>query len=95
MNVSNNAKHSAYMKADKFWDEVYVTLEEFDASANKKSLPLKQVVAIAGIIYSNPPTSGEVRDGTPLRICTTVGCMMSLPVLTHIPKTAQKHSRNI
>ena len=35
MKVSNNVKHSTDMKAEKFWDEVYVTFEEFVATANK------------------------------------------------------------
>ena len=35
MKVSNNAKHSTDKKAEKFWDEVYSTFEEFVASANK------------------------------------------------------------
>jgi hypothetical protein len=35
MKVLNNAKHSMDKKADKFWDEAYVTFEELVASANK------------------------------------------------------------
>jgi len=35
MKVSNNAKHSTDKKAESFWDEVYVTFEEFVATANK------------------------------------------------------------
>ena len=35
MKVSNNAKHSTHKKAEKFWDEVYVTFEESVATANK------------------------------------------------------------
>ena len=35
MKVSNNAKHSTDKKAEKFWDEVCSTFEEFVASANK------------------------------------------------------------
>jgi hypothetical protein len=35
MKVSNNAKHSTDKKAEIFWDEVYVTFEEFVTTANK------------------------------------------------------------
>ena len=35
MKVLNNAKHSTDKKADKLWDEVYVTFMEFVASGNK------------------------------------------------------------
>ena len=35
MKVLNNVKHSTDKRADKFWDEDYVTFEEFVASANK------------------------------------------------------------
>jgi hypothetical protein len=34
MKVSQNAKHSTDKKADKFWDEVYVTFVEFVSTAN-------------------------------------------------------------
>ncbi len=34
MKVSNNAKHSTDKKAEKIWDEVYSTFEEFVPSAN-------------------------------------------------------------
>jgi hypothetical protein len=51
MKVSNNAKHSTDKKAEKFWDEVCSTFEEFVASANEmnetklNSVPLKLVMA--------------------------------------------------
>ena len=47
MKVSNNAKQSTDKKAEKFWDEVYSTFEEFVISANKMNntnvvfLPIK------------------------------------------------------
>lgn len=86
MKVSNDAKHSTDKKAEKFWDEVYLTFEKFVAISNKNNesnpdfTPIEPgrgaesirncwqrriqpaVQKFAGIIYSNPPASGEVKD---------------------------------
>ena len=53
MKVSNNSNHSTDKKAEKFWDEMYSTFEEFVASANKMNeinvefLPLKLAMVLS------------------------------------------------
>jgi hypothetical protein len=86
MKVSQNAKHSSDKKADTFWDEVYITFEEFVSTANSVNKSNPNFISIepgreaesirncwqrriqptvqkfAGIIYTNPLTSGEVKQ---------------------------------
>ena len=51
MKVSNNARHSTEKKTENFWDEVYVTFEEFVATANKtnKSNPDFSPILVRGL----------------------------------------------